>query len=51
MLNPDAEPAPVRRALDKLDRGRESLVRAFTPPDGGLLLALHNNSEGYSVTG
>ena len=32
-----------------LDRGREKLVRALTPPRGGLLVALHNNSEGYSV--
>jgi hypothetical protein len=39
----------VGRALDVLDRGREKLVRAITPPRGGLLVALHNNSEGYSV--
>jgi hypothetical protein len=33
-----------------LDRGRDKLVRALTPPRAGLLIALHNNSEGYSVT-
>jgi hypothetical protein len=48
-LNRGAEEARVKRALDKLDRGREALVREFTPPKGGLTFALHNNSEGYSV--
>ena len=32
-----------------LDRGRERLVQAFFPPAGGLLVALHKNSEAYSV--
>ena len=49
-LNKNADPAQIARALNTLDRGREKLVRAFTPPDGGLIFALHNNSEGYSVT-
>ena len=49
-LNPDWPPDRVQRALDTLDRGREQLVRALLPPRGDLLIALHNNSEGYSVT-
>ncbi|MCX6626820.1 MAG: hypothetical protein NTW28_04215, partial [Candidatus Solibacter sp.] len=48
-LNPGAAPEQVRRALDVLDRGREKLVRALTPPKGGLTVALHNNGPGYSV--
>ena len=48
-LNRDAAPAQVERALAVLDRGREKLVRAFTPPRGGLTIALHNNARGYSV--
>ena len=48
-LNPDAEPERVQRALQVLDRGREHLVRALTPPRGGMTIALHNNSSGYSV--
>jgi len=48
-LNAGADQAAVRRALDTLDRGRERLVRALTPPKGGLTFALHNNSESYSV--
>lgn len=48
-LNQDADQAGIRRALDALDRGRERLVKALTPPRGGLTFALHNNSESYSV--
>jgi hypothetical protein len=49
-LNPNPDPARLARALDVLDHGREKLVRALTPPRGGLTFALHNNSESYSVT-
>lgn len=49
-LNPDWPPERVQTALGDLDRGREKLVCALLPPPGGILIALHNNSEGYSVT-
>ena len=49
LLNPGAALERVRSALGVLDRGREKLVRALTPPKGGLTIALHNNSSGYSV--
>jgi hypothetical protein len=48
-LNRDWTAAQIARALDVLDRGRERLVRALLAPGGGLTVALHNNSEGYSV--
>ena len=48
-LNPDWMPERIQAALSELDRGREKLVRALLPPAGGLLIALHNNPEGYSV--
>jgi hypothetical protein len=48
-LNPDWPPERVVAALAALDRGRDKLVRALFPPAGGLIVALHNNSEGYSV--
>jgi len=48
-LNRDTTPGQVAHALHTLDDGREHLVRALTPPPGGLLIALHNNSESYSV--
>jgi hypothetical protein len=49
-LNPDWKPERVQAALAALDRDRDKLVRALLPPTGGVLIALHNNSEGYSVT-
>jgi hypothetical protein len=39
----------VHHAADRIDREREKLVRLLTPPPGGLLIALHNNAEGYNV--
>jgi len=48
-LNPDWPAEKVAAALALLDREREKLVRALLPPPGGLLIALHNNSSGYSV--
>ncbi len=50
-LNPGWTPDRLQAALALLDRGRERLVRALLPPPGGLLIALHNNSGGYSVAG
>jgi len=49
-LNPGWESGQVQAALNLLDRGREKLVHQLFPPPGGLLVALHNNSEGYSVS-
>lgn len=48
-LNPDWTPERIQTALGELDRGREKLLRALLPPAGGILIALHNNTEGYSV--
>ncbi|MSV28848.1 MAG: hypothetical protein EXQ52_08885 [Bryobacterales bacterium] len=48
-LNPRWTAEKIVKALDRLDRGRERTVRALLPPKDGLLIALHNNSEGYSV--
>jgi hypothetical protein len=48
-LNPGWTPRQIEEALRRLDRGREGLVKALLPPDRGLLMALHNNSEAYSV--
>jgi hypothetical protein len=48
-LNAGVGEAALSRALNRLERGRERLVRALTPPRAGLCFALHNNSEGYSV--
>jgi hypothetical protein len=49
MLNPDWPYPRVDSALSALDRGRDRLLRELLPPRKGLLVALHNNSEEYSV--
>ena len=33
----------------RLDRQRPRLLDALLPPDGGVLVALHNNGPGYSI--
>jgi hypothetical protein len=48
-LNPNWTPAQMSDALELLDHGREKLLKAFFPGDNRLLVALHNNSESYSV--
>ena len=48
-LNKAWERQAITRELDRLDRERGKLVKALAPPRGGLLVALHNNTEGYSV--
>jgi hypothetical protein len=48
-LNPDWSPEQLEKALRKLDRCRPKLLSRLLPPPDGRLVALHNNSEGYSV--
>ena len=48
-LNPKAAPADIEAALGMFDRERPKLLKAVLPPKGGVLIATHNNSEGYSV--
>jgi hypothetical protein len=48
-LNPNATEAQLQRVLDELDRERAGLLSALQPPRGGVLIALHNNRETYSV--
>lgn len=49
LLNPGWTNGQLREVLDLLDRGRERLLRSLLPHDGGLLFAVHNNAEGYSM--
>ena len=49
-LNRDAGPQSIQQALGRLDHEREHMLHALTPPRGGVTIALHNNSAGYSVT-
>jgi hypothetical protein len=48
-LNPGWTTDQVSAALKALTHGRKKLLGGLMPPDGGLIVALHNNSPGYSV--
>ncbi len=48
-LNPNWNEAQYSNAIVKLDRERHKLLEVLEPKHNGLLFALHNNSEGYSV--
>lgn len=48
-LNAEWTPQQMQSALAILDKGRDRLVRALLPPPKRLLVALHNNTEEYSV--
>jgi len=48
-LNPDWKPERIQAALALLDRERDRLVKELLPPPDGVTIALHNNSESYSV--
>jgi hypothetical protein len=41
--------AQIDASLALLAKDRDAFVKALTPPRGGLLIAMHNNSEGYSI--
>jgi hypothetical protein len=47
--NPNWTPPQVQSALQTLDRERPYFLQVLLPPDRGRLVALHNNSEQYSV--
>ncbi len=47
--NRDATPAQIDASMALLDRDRSAFVKAVLPPKGGLMVAMHNNSAGYSV--
>ena len=48
-LNPTWTSDQVRQALELLAHDREKLLHKLIPPKGGLLIALHNNANGYNV--
>ena len=48
-LNPQASAEARELVLKMLDKGRPRLIKAILPPSPGLLVAMHNNSRGYSV--
>ena len=48
-LNAGWSEAQISSAAAALERDRHKFLHAITPPEGGRIVALHNNSNGYSV--
>jgi hypothetical protein len=48
-LNPAWSDAQISNAAIALERDRHKFLHVIVPPKGGRIVALHNNSNGYSV--
>jgi hypothetical protein len=48
-LNPGWSEAQIENGALALERDRHKFLKAIRPPKGGRIVALHNNSNGYSV--
>jgi hypothetical protein len=48
-LNPGWSEAQISNAVYALMRDRHKFLKAIRPPAGGRIVAMHNNSNGYSV--
>lgn len=48
-LNGSADAGAIQREVKWLAALRHQLFKALLPPQGGLLIVLHNNARGYSV--
>jgi hypothetical protein len=49
LLNPKWSEAQIENGALALERDRHKFLKAIRPPSGGRIVALHNNSNGYSV--
>ena len=48
-FKPEWAPGTLKPALDRLDSQREKFLKKIFPDSTGLVIAVHNNSRGYSV--
>ncbi len=49
LLNPQWSDARIAEGAKALEKDRHKFLSAILPPKGGRIVALHNNSNGYSV--
>jgi hypothetical protein len=49
LLNPNWSEAQISNGALALEKDRHKFLKAIRPPAGGRIVALHNNSSGYSV--
>ena len=48
-FKPEWSPGTLKPELDKLDKQRDIFLKKIFPDSMGLIIAVHNNSRGYSV--
>ena len=48
-FKPEWAPGTLKPALDRLDIDRENFLNKLFPDSSGIVIAVHNNSRGYSV--
>lgn len=48
-FQPEWPPGDLKKALDEIDAERENFLNTVLPPNGGFIIALHNNFRGYNV--
>ena len=48
-LNNNVSKLELNKTLELISNDRETFIESISPPDGGLLIALHNNIRNYSI--
>ena len=48
-LNNNVSKLELNKTLELISNDREAFFESISPPDGGLLIALHNNIRNYSI--
>jgi len=43
------KPSNLKKILDSIDIGKETFLKQFLPNSNGLVIAIHNNSRGYTI--
>tara|TARA_Y100000590_G_scaffold470635_1_gene667224 strand:+ start:509 stop:1258 length:750 start_codon:yes stop_codon:yes gene_type:complete len=47
--HPEVPHQDREKIVEELNMERESFMEKLSPPSGGIMIALHNNSQGYSI--
>jgi len=48
-LNPGVNEVSIEKAVRRIERDLPAFLKVLLPPPGGLIIAIHNNSQGYNI--
>ena len=48
-LNRNISKSQINKTIELISNDRENFFKSISPPDGGLLISLHNNIREYSI--